>query len=214
MSTELDHLTARLHRARRALDTDIGEARHIARTGARLVTETAELRASVALHERAAAVLTTISEDRQNAAQHQIESLVTLGLTAVFGPGLSFHLVGGVRAKTPVVDFVVRSHAGDQLVDTPVMDARGGGLAATVGFLLRLVVLLLSTPRDSVLLLDETFAHVSAEYEPALAGFIRELVDRTGVQIILVTHSDAYSEVADAKYRFTLRDGRTMATAV
>ncbi len=212
---DLDTLTRRLHAARRRLDTEAGQARHVAQTGARLQAEISRLKADTARFEKAAAVLASITEQRQADAQARIESLVTLGLHTIFGPDLSFHLVPATRAKTPVVDFVVRSTMDGQPIDTPVMDARGGGLAATVGFLLRLVIILLSKDRhDTVLFLDETFAHLSAEYEPRMAEFLRELADRTGVQIILVTHSDAYSDAADVRYRFALRDGQTHVVAV
>ena len=133
------------------------------------------------------------------------------GLLTIFGEQLSFHLVPGVRAKTPVVDFVVRSHLADgTTVETDVLNARGGGLAAVVGFLLRLVILLLSRQRqDTVLFLDETFAHVSAEYVPNLIEFLKDLVAKTGVQIVLVTHDNSYEEAADIVYRFTLVNGVT-----
>ncbi len=115
-----------------------------------------------------------------------------------------------MRNKTPVVDFIIRSTLENEPLDTDILEARGGGLAATVGFLLRVVVLLLSADKtDTVLVLDETFAHVSAEYEPRLAEFIRELVDKTGVQVLMVTHSEAFSDAADVRYRFSLDNGLT-----
>lgn len=209
-------LLQQIRRERRLLDQQIGAARVVATTGQRLQGEIADLRTTVELHTQAAAVLTSIGEDRQNQAQRQIEALVTQGLRTIFGDELSFHIVPSVRAKVPVVDFVIRSALQDgTIVDTDIMDARGGGLAATVGALLRLVVLLLSRDRqDTVLLLDETFAHVSAEYQPRLAGFLRELVDHTGIQIIMVTHSDVFAEAADVRYRFDQVDGITRVRSI
>lgn len=208
--TELAELATHLRRARRTLDQHVGAARHLAERGKALQAEVVDLRQQIELHDKVAALLTSIGETRQAAAQHQIETLVTYGLRTIFGAELSFHLVAGVRAKTPVIDFIVRSTLADgTTVDTPVMDARGGGLAAVVGFLLRLVVLLLSPDKRPILPLDETFAHLSREYEPRMAEFLRELVDRTGIQIIMVTHSDAYGDAADVRYRFTQKDGIT-----
>ncbi len=143
---------------------------------------------------------------------HRVGGGVARGVAA-FHDDLTFHLVPVVRGNRPEVDFVVRSHLDGQTVDTPVMDARGGGLAAIIGFLLRLVVLLLSHGKDSVLFLDETFAHLSADFEQRLAEFLRDLVDQTGVQVIMVTHSDAFSDLADRRYRFTLTSGVTTVTA-
>ncbi len=206
----LAQLTTRLRHARRELDRDAGEARAVLTRARAIHTEVTDLRAQIALHERAAALLATIGEQRQADTQRRIETLVTQGLRTIFGEDLSFHLLPVVRGKRPEVDMVVRSHIGGTLVETPVMEARGGGLAAVIGFLLRLVVLLLSAHReDTVLVLDETFAHLSAEYEPRMAEFLRDLVERTGVQIILVTHSDAFSDAADTNIRFRLVDGKT-----
>ncbi len=213
---DLAQLTTRLDQARRQMDRFRAEAEMLAATGRTLLAEIAELTTTVTLHERAAHVLTAIGEERQDAAQRAIESLVTQGLQTIFGDELSFHLVPGVRAKTPVVDFVVRSRMDDgTIVDTDVMEARGGGLAATVGFLLRLVILLLSGHKqDTVLFLDETFAHVSADYLPRLIEFLKDLVGRTGVQIVMVTHEPAFAEAATHVYYFELRNGVTHVRAL
>ncbi len=213
--TPLTETLDRLHRAPRLVDRRAGEARDVATTGKRLQAEIAQLNTQISLHTEAAALLASIGEQRQADTWTQIETLVTEGLHTIFGPDLSFHLVPGTRNRAPVIDLVVRSTVDGHELDTDVLDARGGGLAAVIGFLLRLVNLpLAARPGETIpLLCDETFAHVSAEYEPALAQFVRELVDRTGVQIILVTHSDAYNDAADTRYRFRLANGITQVTA-
>lgn len=207
-------IDSRLAQARRLVDRQRGEAFALANQGKTLLEEIRQLNQVVELHEKAALVLTTIGEERQDAAQRSIEALVSQGLQTIFGDDLSFHLVPGVRAKTPVVDLVVRSRLADgTTVDTDVLAARGGGLAAVVGFLLRLVILLLSKNRqDTVLFLDETFVHVSAEYLPRLIEFLKDLVTKTGVQIILVTHEESFLEAADVVYKLQLVDGLTHAT--
>jgi ABC-type taurine transport system ATPase subunit len=105
---------------------------------------------------------------------------------------------------------VLRSKLGEITVDTDVVDARGGGLAATVGFLLNVVVLLLSPDRrDSPLFLDETFAFLAADRLEAMARFLRELVDKTGIQIFLVTHTPALAVYADLIYHLDQVNGET-----
>jgi ABC-type nitrate/sulfonate/bicarbonate transport system ATPase subunit len=126
---------------------------------------------------------------------------------------MEFQVVQTQRGKTPEVKFIIRSRGlNGRAVETDIMDARGGGLAAVVGFLLRLVVMLLDSKVDQpVLILDESFSHVSAEYEKTLVQFIMQLVEKTNAQVILVTHHlvDAFLEVADKKYRFTQTNGVT-----
>jgi DNA repair exonuclease SbcCD ATPase subunit len=206
-STEL---LARVTAARRLIDRQVGEATAMATRGISVTQEIAQLTESQRLYGQVGALLTSIGEGLQNEAQRQIEGLVTRGLQTIFGDDLSFHIVQEVKANAAQVDFVIRSKAEGAEVETPVMESRGGGLAAVVGFLVRLVVLLLSKDRqESIMFLDETFGHVSVEYEPRLAEFIREIVDNTGVQIVLVTHSTAFNDAADKRYHFALQDGVT-----
>ena len=203
--TALTELRSLAKSRRRDLDRQSGQAKAIVVRARHLDAEVTGLQAEVARLERVAGVLNSIGEERQESAQRQIEALVTRGLQTIFGTELSFHLVTEVKGKAAVTDFIVRTTFADgSHLDTPVMDARGGGLASVVGFLLRLVVMLLSEHGRRLLILDETFAALSAEYEPRLAEFIRELVDRTNVQIILVTHSDAFSDHADKLFRLAI----------
>lgn len=211
---DLYALTRRVRTAGQSLDRQLGEARAIAAAGQTLQADIAGLRDEIGRLERVSGVLARIGETRQQELQSHIEALVTQGLQTIFGDALTFHLVPGTERNTPVISFQVRSRIGDQVVATDVMDARGGGLAATVGFLLRLVVLLLSNVHgETVMLLDETFTYVSAEYRPHLAAFLRELADKTGVQIVLVTHSEEFAAEADVRYRFELAGGATQVAA-
>lgn len=177
-----------------------------------LETETAALTVEVGVLNQVAVLLNSLGEERQAQAQGTIEALVTEGLQTIFDASLTFHIVSTNKAKTAGIEFLVRSALADDAVETPVMDARGGGLAATIGFLLRVVVMLLSDDgkRENLLVLDETFAHVSDEYLEPLGQFLRQIVDRSGIQILLVTHQPEFTEYADKVYRFSQTDGRTV----
>lgn len=202
--TDVQSLALRVSSARQRLDRQAGEAAQLARQGLAVQADVARLTGQLELHSRVGAVLTSIGEARQETAQTQVEDLVTRALQAVFDANLSFHLVQEVKANRAEVSFALRSQYGDQVIDTPVLEARGGGMAAVVAFVLRLVVLLLTPGTRRFLALDETFAHVSASYEPRVAEFLREVADKAGVQILLVTHSQAYSDLADRKHRLVL----------
>ncbi len=210
----MSDLSLRVRSRRRELDLQQAQRTMVEQRGSDLQKEISELVVSVESHERATILLNSIGEEKQYAAQEAIEQLVTRGLQTIFDDSLSFHIRQKVVGRRAEVDFVVRTTlANGSLVETDVMDARGGGLAATVGFLLRLVVMLLragNTKDDNVLVLDETFAHVSEEYLPALNEFLRKIVDRTGVQIIMVTHQPEFTELADKVYRFSSVDGKTV----
>jgi len=211
----LNELDRRVATRRRYLDALSGEARAVLQQGQLLQATIAELTGDVADLDRVTGLLNSLGEERQQRAQATIEQIVTRGLQTIFDPTLSFHIVQSIKGRASNVEFVVRDTREDgDIHETGVMDARGGGLAATIGFLLRVVIMLLDPNKNQerLLVLDETFAHVSAEYLPALGQFLRELVDRTGVQIILVTHQDEFEEHADRVYRFSQIEGKTRVT--
>lgn len=203
--TEVEELVGR---ASQKIERRIGEAKALAAQGQKAQAEAEEFKAQTIACEEAVAFLNSFADERQNAVQKQIEQMVTHGLQTIFGDDLTFHVISEQKANRSEVTFSLRSMMGDEVVETPILDARGGGVAAVVGFLLRLIVTMLRDDRP-LLVMDETFAQLSADYEPRLAEFIRELVDQTGVQILMVTHSEVYSEHADKVYRFGQKKGET-----
>jgi DNA repair exonuclease SbcCD ATPase subunit len=212
MSADLAALEQRVRHQRRITDQLSGQAQEVGRRGLLVQEEIAQLEALGEQCERVIRLLSAIGEARQDEARKTIEELVTRALQVIFDENLSFHLVPGTRANQATLDFMVRSEyvAGDEagvhhdapvLVDTPVLEARGGGMAVVVSFVLRMLVLMLTPGARRVMFLDESFSHVSAEYEPRLAEFLREVCDKGDMQILLVTHSSAYSDLADVVYR-------------
>ncbi len=208
-------LTVRLTEAQRYVDRQAGEARMVAMATNTLKTQVAELTVVGEACEEAIRVLQSFGETRQQELQTKIETLVTHGLRSIFDADMTFHISQKKVGQQVAMDFTITSLVNGELVETSIMDARGGGVAATAGFLLRLLFLLLK--KDSArptLVLDESFAQLSTGYAERLALFLRELVDKTGVQIILVTHSTVFSETADTTYEFSLVDGVTQVKGV
>ncbi len=215
--SSLDALALRARHRRRVLDERHGEMRSVLIRGKELQEEVASLTTLVEELDRVTVLLNSLGEDRQQRAQNTIEELVTRGLQTIFDSTLSFHIIQTTRGKSVQVDFMVRTTLEGRVIDTPVMDSRGGGLIATVGYLLRLVIILLTREPGQdppPMVLDETFAHVSAEYLPNVAAFVREVVDKTGVQTIIVTHQEELVGGADKVHRLSLKDGETVAEAI
>jgi len=209
-AADLDLLTTRVRAHQQRLDTEVGMARAVAERGQVLTEQVSRLVSTQEVAERVSGVLARIGSDRDAAAREQVEGLVTAGLRAIFDEELSFHLVEVTTRQTPQVDFVVRTHLSDDTTyDTDVLSARGGGLAAVVGLLLRVVVILLLRqvrPEEAppILCLDETLAMLSNDRLDAAGEFLRTLVDRTGLQILMVSHQEELSETADVVYALRL----------
>jgi DNA repair exonuclease SbcCD ATPase subunit len=212
--SELAALDEFLKHEERDFERRVGAAKGASARLKEVKTEVISLEQAVELHDQAILLLSQFADTRQAEVQAKVEGLVTYGLRIIFGEGMSFHILQDTKNKLAAANFVVRSKAGNDVVETPIMDARGGGVAAVAGFLLRLIILLLTSKARRLLVLDETFAQLSSEYEEPLADFLRELVDRTGTQVIMVTHSSAYDVVADKVYRFTQINGVTKVVPV
>jgi DNA repair exonuclease SbcCD ATPase subunit len=151
--------------------------------------------------ERAADLIRSYGDEQSERIRADIERLVTYGLQSVFADdGLRFTVTTRVLRGQSAIEFALN--------DRPVVSAHGGGVAAVVGFILRVVVTLLSG-RRRFLYLDEPFAAVSAHYRPALAQFIRELADRADLQLLIVTHDEDIPTIADRHYQFRLQGTTT-----
>ena len=84
-------------------------------------------------------------------------------------------------------------------VEAPILDAFGGGPASVVAFLLRVLVCR-RLGLAPVLLLDEPFSMVSAEYVPNVGKLLHELADKLGMTFIVVTHERGFLEHAHHAY--------------
>jgi hypothetical protein len=199
-------LASRVSARRRELDREVGRAQQVAADGLAVEAAIAVLEHLVDTCAKTAALLTTFGEQAQEDARAQFEALATRALQVIFGANLSFGLVAGESGGQPTLEPVIRSVHGGTITETSVLDARGGGMAAVAGFVMRLVMMLLTPGARRVLFLDETFGMVAKSFEPRIAEFLREVADKAGVQIVLVTHSDAYSDLADTEIRLVLGD--------
>lgn len=125
-----------------------------------------------------------------------VESLVTYGLRTIFDDqALSFRI--DVSTKFRMQWMEPRLKAGE--VEASILDAFGGGPATVVAFLLRVLVCR-RLGLAPVIVLDEPFAMVSADYTENVAKLLRELCDKLGFTILLVTHDPSFVQYAHHAY--------------
>lgn len=207
----MDELHARLERVKISLAGLQGQAQMLAKQGAQALAEAQEHEALAKSLEEACVVISKYSDLRQGQIRDLIEGMITKGLTEVFEEPLQFHVRTKTVGQRTDTYFTLSSMMGTTEVETDIMSARGGGVAAVTGFLLRVVLAILhKAPR--IFFLDESFAQVSENYEPQLAEFIDTLCAEYGVRIVLVTHSTnpVWVDVADAVYRSSMVKGETV----
>ncbi len=92
-------------------------------------------------------------------------------------------------------------------LETGIFDAKGGSFAQVVAFVLRAFLTAMHPGHlRRILILDEPFGMVSAEYRPRVAALIRTLADELDMQFLIVSHEPELAEAADVAYE-VVREG-------
>jgi DNA repair exonuclease SbcCD ATPase subunit len=130
-------------------------------------------------------VLQAVAQKVQESAHKQIAAIVTRCLQCVFHDPYEFAIhFDRKRGKTEARITLTRNGE-----DTDPMTAAGGGVVDVASFGLRLACLTLRVPRcRKLLILDEPFKFVSAEFIPAVREMIEQLAEDLDFQIVMITH--------------------------
>ena len=156
------------------------------------------------------AYLAQFADERQAQVYRQLESTVTEGLQTIFEEDIALRVSNkmvGARSETL---FTLVSPTPEGELETAIMGSRGGGVAAVAGLLIQAVLVLLTPGLRPIIFLDESTRNISEDYLPNTGEFLRDLCERTGLQIVLVSHQPTLSEYADAAYSFSYRNGKTV----
>lgn len=154
------------------------------------------------LFEQVNIYLQQVSEHARQQAKEQIEALVTRALQFVFGEEFSFEVEISEKRSRPSAEFYVVSEYEDKKIKNKPQNARGGGVVDVVSLALRVAVLqTFSRPKIlGPLVLDEPTKHVSEEYITRVTKFLRNVAEMYERQIIVVTHQQHLSQVADKSF--------------
>ena len=126
-----------------------------------------------------------------------------------FGADMEFKVVVEEKRDRPEAEFYVCStYEGDYKVETTPQDARGGGVVDVISLALRLALLhAFRPPVGGPAVLDEPGKHVSEEYAPHLARFLKGFSQSLGRQVIMVSHNQHLADSADIAYLMEMKQG-------
>lgn len=192
MQLDLATVDKALTEAERALERERGVVQSLAAKGQAAIDKAGEAKIVAEACEEASQLLAKYADERQAEVLSIIEKIASVGLSQVFEEPIELKITQVVRARRVEMDVLLKTGE----LETPIMDARGGGVAAVAGFLLRASVKLLTPDERRLMMLDEVFAHLSEEYVPRMADFLAELSEKSAMQIILVTHQPEFADAA------------------
>ena len=126
-----------------------------------------------------------ISREIQQRAHDRIASIVTRCIQTVFEEDIEFRIIFESKANRTEANLVFVK---DGMTVDPMTES-GGGLVDVAAFAVRLACLMLAAPpRRRLLVLDEPFRFLSANYRPRMRDLILALAKEMNVQFIMVTH--------------------------
>jgi len=133
-----------------------------------------------------------------------VEAIVTRALKAIFfDRDYRFILTQTVKRGTSSVAFTVA----DGKMELDLVDEMGGGIVDVVALVLRIAFVTLYRPAvRSLLILDESLKHLSDEYQPYAAKFLRQVCEDLKLDILLVTHKKELTEHAHQVFHISKVD--------
>ena len=130
-----------------------------------------------------------------------VEGVVTEGLKAIFqDQSLVLESEMSSRYNKVAIDFFLKQGEGGLAIRGKPLESFGGGPASVASLVLRIMTIL-KLKRWPVLFLDETLAAVSDEYVDQTGTFLHKLARSAKIDVLMVTHKQAYLEHADVAYQ-------------
>lgn len=179
----------------------------IADTEKRINSAEKELKFSQQAH----LIIQTVAKQTQQELEYRIAEPVILALAAVFPNPYSF----GVefiekRNKTEADLHFLR----DDIKYDPLTSV-GGGPVDVASFALRMALWSLKRPRTrNVIVLDEPFRFLSRDLQPKAGLMLKEVSDKLGLQIIMITHNSDLIEAGDKVFETNIEKGITIVKEV
>jgi DNA repair exonuclease SbcCD ATPase subunit len=211
MSSDLGALKQSLDRVKAVYQQQRGEERMLRQEKETREKRLTEVRDSAECLERVRLLLQEAASHAREQGRRQVEFMVTQALQFVFGGDLDFKVTIEEKRDRPEAEFYVCSnYGGDLRVETAPQDARGGGVVDVISLALRLALLqAFRPPVGGPVILDEPAKHVSEEFSPQVAQFLKSFSQSLGRQVIMVSHNQHLADSADVAYLVEMSRGRS-----
>jgi len=178
-----------------------GEKRQIDNRIDTLTTEKEKTESEQLIAKESIILLETAGKGAREFITTKFNEIVSFALQSVFGEDYRFETTLEIKRNSIWAEFKVFSSGYDEPADP--LASRGGGVVDIVSLALRIVILELYTPRiDGPIILDEPTKQLSKEYSNQAAQLLQAISERTGRQIIIVTHDAILAK--ESKVRFSL----------
>ena len=169
-----------------------------------LQRELEEKRIYLHKHEEAREIIRKVGMSTQQELQFHITDIVSLALDSVFDNPYKFSVdFVQRRNKTECDLYFVRD--GNKI---DPLTASGVGAVDVASFALRIASWSMARPRTrNVIILDEPFRFLSENYQEQASLMLKEISQRIGIQLIIITHELALTTNADKIFNVSIKKG-------
>lgn len=141
-------------------------------------------------------------KDKVSSVKYQIESLVNQGLKYIFSAPDTSTIQIEIKSEFKNNKTIFSLNIKKDGVNEGQADAFGGGVLSVISLLLRVSSICIDNT-ERLLILDETTAFVSKQYQPLVSQFLQKLCDQLGFTIVLIAHQQDMATYADNIYQAT-----------
>jgi DNA repair exonuclease SbcCD ATPase subunit len=169
-----------------------------------LQSDLTEKRLSLQKHEEAREIIRRIGMETQSQLSFHITDIVSLALDSVFDNPYKFEVSFVQRRNKTECDlyFVRDGNKVDPLT------ASGVGAVDVASFALRIASWSMARPRTrNVIILDEPFRFLSANYQEQASLMVKEISQKLGIEFIIITHEEVLTTSADKIFKVNIKKG-------
>lgn len=156
--------------------------------------------------QKARTVIQAVATATQKKIEFNISNLVTMALAAVFPDPYEFYLRFVERRNTSEADLIF-SKNGNEIND--ILESGGGGVADIANFAL-IISLWALKKTQPIFIMDEPdkFIH-NPQYQERTSAMMKELCDKLGIQIIIVSDQPNIMASADKIIKVKIKNGES-----
>lgn len=151
--------------------------------------------------EKARAIIQKVAKETQQQVQMKVSSLATMGMNAVFDDPYEMELQFVERRNKTELDFVFKRNGHE----FSPLDSSGGGAIDVATLTLQICMLSIHFPKKRmILVMDEPLKWLKGkDYPERGAQLIKEISDKLGIQIIMISHDPQLIDSADRIFEIT-----------
>lgn len=144
------------------------------------------------------------ANQQRSIIKDKVESVITDALKEIYGQQYSINFDYSMKRNKTSVDIYLTKHT--ELGDiVRKQGGFGGGVSDVISLPLKLLVLLALQNNDKILIADEPGKHMDERVDK-FGYFLKDVCDKLGIQLIVLTHHNCLSEFSDSVYQVKMTD--------